>query len=163
MSWYPDSERKIEAAVLNMKINKASVGKGCTIFLFFLVWGHSPFCPPSMSLNETGTVTICTGMVVLLLGSFFLFDKALVIAGNLLVIVGFALILRANALSLLRFEKLQGTAFFVLGIALLLLKYTLLGVLLEAVGLLMIFKGSLPSFNNVLYSFLFRKPRLPNK
>ncbi|ELA42752.1 uncharacterized protein VICG_00067 [Vittaforma corneae ATCC 50505] len=116
-----------------------------------------------MSLNETGTITICTGIGVLLLGTFLLFDKALVIAGNLLVIAGFAQILRSSTFSLLKFEKLQGTAFFVLGVALLVLKYTLFGVLLEAVGLFMIFKSSLPSFSNVFYSFLIRRPGSSSK
>jgi len=111
-----------------------------------------------MSFGETGAVTICTGIVVLVFGVFLLADKALTIAGNILVITGFAIILKSNTLSLLRLEKLHGTAFFTLGIAMMLMSYTLFGVLLEIVGLLMIFKASLPSPNRLLYSFVLRKP-----
>jgi hypothetical protein len=116
-----------------------------------------------MSLNETGTITICTGVVIILLGSLFLFDKALVIAGNLLVMAGFVFILKFNTFALLKFDKLQGTAFFVLGIALLIFKYALFGVLLEMVGLLMIFKSTLPSPSDIFYSLIFRKSKTASK
>ena len=130
-------------------------------FLFYMYIWSKPI--GQMSLNETGTITICTGINIVFLGAFFLFDKALVIAGNLLVIFGFVLILRSSTFSLLRFDKLQGTAFFALGIGMLIFKHALFGVLMEMIGLFMIFKSSLPSFTDLLYSVLLRKPMATKK
>lgn len=115
-----------------------------------------------MSLNETGTITIFTGFSIVFLGAFLLFDKALVIAGNLLVIFGFGLILRSDTFALLKLEKLQGTAFFVLGIALLIFKHAAFGVLMEMIGLFMIFRSMLPSFSDIFYSLILRRQKVKN-
>lgn len=119
--------------------------------------------PRAMSVNETGAVTIFTGSLVLISGVFFLSDKALVISGNLLIICGFVIVLRSGTFSVFKLEKLHGTAFFALGISMLLMKYAFLGVLLEVIGLLMIFKASLPSVNSLFYSVLLRKPIVSKK
>lgn len=110
-----------------------------------------------MPLNETGSVTMVTGVFVLLTGAFLLFDPALVISGNLLVVAGFVFFLRTNTLNLLSLDKIQGTSFFILGLAMMLFKYALFGIILELLGLFLLFKSSLPSFRNLLYSLVFRK------
>lgn len=105
----------------------------------------------TMSLYETAIVTTCTGMVILILGACFIFDTALIIAGNILVTFGFALLFKEKTFSLFKLDKIQGTSLFVLGMAILFFKYALLGVLFELIGLFIIFKNSLPAFRSILY------------
>lgn len=109
-----------------------------------------------MISNETGIVIIGTGMAILTLGALLLFDKALVIAGHLLLLAGFIVLFRSKTFSLFRLDKLQGTCFFILGVAVLLFKYQLLGFLLEILGLLLIFKSSLPNPRSIVMNLLFR-------
>lgn len=110
-----------------------------------------------MALNETGVITISVGAMVVVLGAALLFDKALIIAGNFLIVAGLVLLLKSRTFSLFKPDKAQGTLFFILGMLALVLKYALFGVLLEGLGLFMVFKGSIPDFKTILYRFLFTK------
>lgn len=114
-----------------------------------------------MGSNETGIVVIGTGMTILTLGAILLFDKALVIAGHLLMLAGFVLLMKSKAFVLFNPEKLQGTCFFILGVAILFLKYQLFGFLLEFLGLLLIFKSSIsiPSFKSIFLKIFFKTQR----
>lgn len=102
-------------------------------------------------------ISICTGGAVFLLGVVAMFDKALMIAGNFLIIIGTTLLLRSKSFSLFEFDKIMGTAMFVLGIVSLVLKLTILGFLLELIGLIYIFKKSVPSFKAVLFKLMYGK------
>lgn len=110
-----------------------------------------------MTLNETGVITVSTGAMIVTLGTALLFDKALIIAGNFLIIAGLVFLLKSRTFSLFRPDKIQGTFFFALGMVALVLRYALFGVLLEGLGLLMIFKSSIPGLKTIMYRFLFAK------
>ena len=109
-----------------------------------------------MISKETGIVIVGTGMCILTLGALLLFDKALVIAGHLLILIGFGLLFKSKTFTLFQLDKLQGTCFFVLGITVLLFKYQLLGFLLEILGLLLIFKSSMPNFRSIIMHLIFK-------
>lgn len=109
-----------------------------------------------MISNETGIVIIVTGMAVLTLGALLLFDKALVIAGHFLFLAGFVVLFRSKTFALFQIDKLQGTCFFILGVAILFFKYQLLGFLLEMIGLFLIFKTLLPNPRTIFFNIFFR-------
>ena len=109
-----------------------------------------------MVSKETGIVIIGTGMAILTLGALLLFDKALMIAGHLLFIIGFVLLFKSRTFGLFKLDKLQGTSFFILGVAVMLFKYQLFGFLLEMIGLILMFKTLLPSPRAILMNILFK-------
>jgi hypothetical protein len=113
-----------------------------------------------MFSKETGIVVIATGMGITTLGSVLLFDKALVIAGHILTLIGMAMLFKSKTFALFQPEKLQGTSFFVLGLTIIFFKYHLLGFLLEIVGIFLIFKSTLPSFKDLFFKILFRSKKL---
>lgn len=115
-----------------------------------------------MSSKETGIVVLGTGVSILILGAMLLFDKALVIAGHLLILAGFVILLRSNTFVLFQPDKLQGTCFFILGLAVLFFKYQLLGFLLELVGIFLIFKASIPSFKTIFLKLFFKSQKHAN-
>ena len=110
-----------------------------------------------MNSNETGIVAICTGAGIFLFGVMVMFDKALMIAGNFIIIVGLGILLNSKAFSLFELDKMLGMAMFILGIISLLLKYTVLGFLLETIGLIYVFKKSVPSFRATLLRLFYGK------
>lgn len=110
-----------------------------------------------MALSETGVITVSMGAMVVVLGAVLLFDKALIIAGNFLIVAGLVLLLGSRTLGLFSPDKMQGTLFFMLGMLTLILKYALFGILLEGLGLFMIFRSSIPDVRTILYKFLFTK------
>lgn len=107
------------------------------------------------STYEIGVVTLSMGCLVFVFGVIALFDSALMIAGNLLIIAGMVMLLRSKSFTLFELDKLLGTFIFVLGIVAMLLRMCLVGFLLEFCGLVYIFKKSMPSFRSVLFR-LFR-------
>jgi hypothetical protein len=113
--------------------------------------------PWKMNTKETGVVVLTIGASVFGLGFVLLMDRALMIAGNLLVIAGLVILARSRMLGLLRPERLQGTAVFALGVLFLWYNFVLFGFLMELVGLFLILKDSLPTFRDVLKKLLFGK------
>lgn len=112
---------------------------------------------PMVNTNEAGIISICTGGAIFMLGVIAMFDKALMIAGNFLIIAGTIMLLRSRSLSLLEFDKIMGTIMFALGIVSLSLRLMMLGFLLELIGLIYIFKKSAPSFKAVLFRLMYGK------
>lgn len=109
-----------------------------------------------MSLNETGVVTITIGSGIFALGAVLLFDKALMIAGNLIIIIGFIMIMKHRTADLFKLQTIQGTITFIIGLICLFMNYAILGFLLEIIGLIFIFKGYIPDFKTILINLLFR-------
>ncbi|KAI4290952.1 hypothetical protein PAPHI01_0226 [Pancytospora philotis] len=112
---------------------------------------------PMASTKEIGIVTVTTGCAIFFFGVLAMFDSALMIAGNLLVIAGTAMLLRSRSLSLLECDKLFGTFLFGLGVIALFLRLCMVGFLLELFGLVYVFKKSIPSFRSVLLRLFFAK------
>ena len=109
------------------------------------------------SAAEAGVVVMCTGAAIFALGVVAMFDKALMTAGNFLVLAGAGLMSRSRGLSVFEPNKLPGTVVFLLGIVALLLKLSVLGFLLEIAGMGYVFKKSLPSFRTVLFRLFYGK------
>lgn len=102
-----------------------------------------------MNRVETGFTVIGFGMVFFIVGAALLMDKAMVISGNLLIIIGTALLAEANIISLFSFKKIQGTSLFTLGVFFLFKGYTLAGFFLELFGLCILLHERIPSFKSI--------------
>ena len=112
-----------------------------------------------MNPKESGIAVVSIGMSVFAIGMLLLMDKALMISGNLLIVVGLGLLLRSKSLALLSIDKAHGMALFVMGIVFLIYGFCAFGFLLEASGLFVMLKDSIPTFRSVLKNLLFS--RLP--
>lgn len=110
-----------------------------------------------MSPKESGVVVMSIGMFVFLVGAILLMDRALMIAGNLLIIIGISLLARYKVFTLLRPEKIQGMAIFVIGVLFLVYRFLAFGFLLEILGLFLLLKDNIPTFRAVLRALLFGK------
>ncbi|WEL39656.1 hypothetical protein PFJ87_10g01040 [Encephalitozoon hellem] len=110
-----------------------------------------------MNLKESSVVVMSIGMLVFLAGAVLLMDRALMISGNLLIIVGISLLARSRMLTLLRPEKIQGMAIFTMGILFLVYRFLAFGFLLEILGLFLLLRDSIPTFRSVLRSLVFGK------
>lgn len=110
-----------------------------------------------MNTTETGVVAISTGAGIFLFGVLVMFDKALMIAGNFIIVIGMAILLNSRAFTFFELDKMLGMVMFLLGIASLFLKYTMLGFLLETAGLIYIFKKSVPGFRAILIRLFYGK------
>jgi len=87
-------------------------------------------------------VAFCSGGGFFLLGGVMLFfDRAMLAMGNILFLAGLTLIigLQKTALFFARRQKLKGTAAFVSGIVLILLRWPLIGFLVELYGIFVLF------------------------
>lgn len=107
-----------------------------------------------MNPRETGIVVVSIGISVFLVGSMFLIDKALMIAGNLLIITGVAFLVRSRMFSLFHPDKLQATVTFGLGLLFLIYGFSMFGFLLETLGLFLLLRDSIPTFRSVLRNLL---------
>ena len=103
-----------------------------------------------MQSNENAYITIFCGCGIFLFGMFVLLDRALMAAGNMIIIAGFIMLLRTDVFYLLRPTNMLGVMLFTTGIISLLLRHVLLGCLLEFVGVFYIIKQSLPSLSSFL-------------
>jgi len=102
-----------------------------------------------LQLDETQRI----GIILTLLGIFFtflgvvlLFDKGLLTIGNLLFIGGVALIVGREGTMNLFFQKrsLKGSICFFIGIVLVLIGWTFIGIIVEAYGFFYIFGSFFP-------------------
>eukprot|EP01094_Clydonella_sp_ATCC50884_P022004 TRINITY_DN4968_c0_g1_i1.p1 TRINITY_DN4968_c0_g1~~TRINITY_DN4968_c0_g1_i1.p1 ORF type:complete len:143 (+),score=28.26 TRINITY_DN4968_c0_g1_i1:276-704(+) len=93
------------------------------------------------------------GLMISGLGLFFLFfgtvmflDRALLAFGNLLFLVGLALVIGLQKTMVFFFQprKMKGTCLFLGGIFLVLIKWPLIGMLLEVYGLFLLFGDFFP-------------------
>ncbi|KAF2398251.1 Got1-domain-containing protein [Trichodelitschia bisporula] len=99
---------------------------------------------PSMWLSDSQKIGVafCSGGGFFLLGGVVLFfDRAMLAMGNILFILGLTLIigLQKTAAFFARRQKLKGTAAFAAGIALILLRWPLIGFLVELYGIFVLF------------------------
>lgn len=108
-----------------------------------------------MSLRENGIMAICTGFAIMMLGTGVMFDRAVIIAGNLIVIAGFVAVFNSQTFKLFHLEMLPGTAIFMTGIVSFFMRYAILGFLLEFVGVILLFKRSISSLRSKLMRLIF--------
>jgi len=90
---------------------------------------------------EFGVFFTASGAVFFLLGIFTFFDAAFLAMGNILFLIGLALIMgpRKTGYFFARPEKLRGSVCFLLGILLIFLKHSFLGLIIESFGILGLF------------------------
>lgn len=110
-----------------------------------------------MNPKETGIIVISIGMSIFLMGTILLMDKALMISGNLLIIVGVGFLVRSKIIGLLHPDKLQGSVAFGMGILFLVYGFPMFGFLLEALGLFLLLRDSIPTFRSVLRNLFLGK------
>ncbi|KAK7800791.1 hypothetical protein U0070_016500, partial [Myodes glareolus] len=96
----------------------------------------------SLLLAEIGVGVTGFGVFFILFGILLYFDSVLLAFGNLLFLTGLSLIigLRRTFSFFFQRHKLKGTTFFLGGVAIVLLRWPLLGMLLEAYGFVNLFK-----------------------
>lgn len=106
--------------------------------------------------SKIGILCCSLGALFILLGVLFFFDAGLLAIGNVLFLVGIPLILgfqRTLAFFTSR-ARLRGTICFFLGIALVLYRWALVGILVQGVGAVELFAKFLP----MVVSLLERAP-----
>ncbi|KAF2795253.1 Got1-domain-containing protein [Melanomma pulvis-pyrius CBS 109.77] len=99
---------------------------------------------PTMWLSDSQKIGVafCSGGGFFLLGGVMMFfDRAMLAMGNILFIIGLTLIIgfQKTALFFARRQKWKGTAAFVVGILLILLRWPFFGFLIELYGILVLF------------------------
>uniref|UniRef100_A0A8C8SCP9 Golgi transport 1A n=1 Tax=Pelusios castaneus TaxID=367368 RepID=A0A8C8SCP9_9SAUR len=99
------------------------------------------------------------GLFFILFGVLLYFDSVLLAFGNLLLLSGLAIIigLRRTSAFFFQKEKLKGTSFFLGGVVLVLLRWPLLGMLLETYGFITLFRNFFP----VAFGFLGTLGNIP--
>ncbi|KAF7683085.1 putative Golgi transport protein 1 [Astathelohania contejeani] len=113
-----------------------------------------------MESKETGVTILFIGAIFFFLGGTLLLDKALMIAGNLLIIVGTVILARSKILNIFSLNSLQGLLVFCLGILLMMLKYVTIGFIIEFYGLYLLFLDKLPTFRGILKRMLYKAVRM---
>eukprot|EP00037_Helgoeca_nana_P005287 m.50521 g.50521 ORF g.50521 m.50521 type:complete len:139 (+) comp16321_c1_seq1:99-515(+) len=96
--------------------------------------------------QKIGIGLIGFGLTFLLLGVMLLFDSVLLAMGNIMFITGVSLLIGLkNAFNFFfQAARLKGSAFFFTGVILVLLKFAVIGMLIESVGLFFLFSGFIP-------------------
>ncbi|KAF2487902.1 Got1/Sft2-like family-domain-containing protein [Neohortaea acidophila] len=99
---------------------------------------------PTLWLSDSQKIGVafCSGgALFLLLGLIFLFDRALLAMGNILFLIGITLLLgpQRTFLFFARKQKWRGSAAFWAGVLLILIRWTFVGILVEAVGIFYLF------------------------
>ncbi|KAK0508734.1 hypothetical protein JMJ35_009010 [Cladonia borealis] len=99
---------------------------------------------PTMWLSDSQKIGVafCSGGGFFLVGGVIMFfDRAMLAMGNILFLVGLTLIigLQKTAIFFARRQKLKGTAAFAVGIILILLRWPLVGFLVELYGIFVLF------------------------
>ena len=112
-----------------------------------------------MNPRESGVVVVSIGMSVFLAGAILLMDRALMICGNLLVVVGIAVLARSKMFALLHPERIQGVVLFGMGMLFLIYRFLVFGIVLEVSGLFLLLRDSIPTFRAVLRSLVLGRLR----
>ncbi|XP_074178301.1 vesicle transport protein GOT1A isoform X1 [Rhinolophus sinicus] len=109
--------------------------------------------------QKIGMGTTGFGVFFILLGVLLYFDSVLLAFGNLLFLTGlfFIIGLRKTFSFFFQRHKLKGTSFFLGGVAIVLLRWPLLGMFLETYGFFNLFKGFFP----VAFGFLGNAFNIP--
>ncbi len=110
-----------------------------------------------MNSTESGVTVMLTGVFIFLMGLLILFDKGLVIAGDLIITAGIAMVMGSRLSTLLEAEKILGSLLFCLGMCSYFLKYMVLGIILKIVGVFYILKRSIPNIRSLIFGFVIKK------
>ncbi|KAK3903903.1 Got1/Sft2-like family-domain-containing protein [Staphylotrichum tortipilum] len=99
---------------------------------------------PTMWLSDSQKIGVafCSGGGFFLIGGVVLFfDRAMLAMGNILFLIGLTIIIgpQKTALFFARRQKLKGTAAFFGGLALIILRWPLIGFLVELYGIVILF------------------------
>ncbi|KAF2712377.1 Got1-domain-containing protein [Pleomassaria siparia CBS 279.74] len=99
---------------------------------------------PTMWLSDSQKIGVafCSGGGFFLLGGVMMFfDRAMLAMGNILFIIGLTLIIgfQKTAAFFARRQKWKGTAAFIAGIMLILLRWPFFGFLIELYGIMVLF------------------------
>ncbi|XP_036387566.1 vesicle transport protein GOT1A [Megalops cyprinoides] len=99
------------------------------------------------------------GLFFLLFGVLLYFDSVLLAFGNILFLTGLAFIigLQRTAYFFFQRQKLRGSAFFLGGVALVLLRWPVVGMAIESYGFVQLFKSFFP----VAFGFLGSLVNIP--
>ncbi|SZF00513.1 unnamed protein product [Blumeria hordei] len=97
---------------------------------------------PSLWLSDTQSVIFCSGGGFFLIGGVMMFfDRAMLAMGNILFLIGLTILIGPQK-TLAFFaskQKLKGTAAFSLGLILILMRWALVGFLIELYGIFVLF------------------------
>ncbi|XP_065793073.1 vesicle transport protein GOT1A [Muntiacus reevesi] len=109
--------------------------------------------------QKIGVGTAGFGIFFILFGTLLYFDSVLLAFGNLLFLTGLSLIigLRRTFSFFFQRHKLKGTSFFLGGVAVVLLRWPLLGMILETYGFFSLFRSFFP----VAFGFLGSTYNIP--
>ncbi|KAB0376933.1 hypothetical protein FD755_011377 [Muntiacus reevesi] len=109
--------------------------------------------------DKIGVGTAGFGIFFILFGTLLYFDSVLLAFGNLLFLTGLSLIigLRRTFSFFFQRHKLKGTSFFLGGVAVVLLRWPLLGMILETYGFFSLFRSFFP----VAFGFLGSTYNIP--
>lgn len=96
--------------------------------------------------QKIGIGLVGFGLFFLFLGMILFFDNALLAMGNILFVSGVSMLIGlANAFAFFfNPQKLKGSAFFFGGIFIVLFGWSIIGMLVESVGLFYLFAGFIP-------------------
>ncbi|KAF9763764.1 Vesicle transport protein GOT1A [Nosema granulosis] len=108
-----------------------------------------------LTLKESGVIVISIGFSFFLFGFILFFDRAIMIGGNLLILIGITILARARIFDIFQPSKLQGACLLLMGVVLLFYRFAVLGFLLEASGLFLIFKDNIPTLRSIIRGMLF--------
>ncbi|XP_053102353.1 vesicle transport protein GOT1A [Hemicordylus capensis] len=110
-------------------------------------------------LQKIGVGLVGFGMFFLLFGVLLYMDAVLLAFGNILFLSGLAIIigLRRTVGFFFQKQKLMGTSFFLGGILIVLLKWPILGMLLETYGFINLFRNFFP----IAFGFLGSLVNIP--
>ncbi|KAI1890651.1 hypothetical protein AGOR_G00155850 [Albula goreensis] len=99
------------------------------------------------------------GLFFLLFGVLLYFDSVLLAFGNILFLTGLAFIigLQRTATFFFQKQKLRGSTFFLGGVALVLLRWPVIGMAIESYGFVLLFKSFFP----VAFGFLGSMVNIP--
>ncbi|KAE9370663.1 Got1 family protein [Stipitochalara longipes BDJ] len=99
---------------------------------------------PTMWLSDSQKIGVafCSGGGFFLIGGVIMFfDRAMLAMGNILFLIGLTIIIgpQKTALFFARRQKLKGTAAFFAGLFLILMRWALIGFLVELYGIFILF------------------------
>ncbi|XP_061076854.1 vesicle transport protein GOT1A isoform X2 [Conger conger] len=99
------------------------------------------------------------GLFFLLFGVLLYFDSVLLAFGNVLFLTGLAFIigLQRTAMFFFQRQKLRASSFFLGGVALVLMRWPVVGMVMETYGFVLLFKSFFP----VAFQFLGSLVNLP--
>ncbi|KAG5835426.1 hypothetical protein ANANG_G00243860 [Anguilla anguilla] len=99
------------------------------------------------------------GLFFLLFGVLLYFDSVLLAFGNVLFLTGLALVigLQRTATFFFQRQKLRGSSFFLGGVALVLMRWPVVGMVMETYGFVLLFRSFFP----VAFQFLGSLVNIP--